>query len=150
MCSVSAISPRVGNRGAVSRRIAASIVTSVALLGAIASSAQELVNMTPGPDAEYSPYIQENFPNEVLFGDTHLCTATSADAGLVGATKTPDDAYRFAKGEVVTSSNGVKARFGRPPDFLVVAEHAENLGLTIAPTRRTMDASAMMIGNSPR
>jgi len=32
----------------------------------------------------------------------------------------------------VTSSHGVRARLGRPLDFLVVADHAENLGLTIA------------------
>jgi hypothetical protein len=96
------------------------------------SSSQELVNMAPDPDAEYSPYIQDDYPNQVLFGDTHLHTAYSADAGLVGAITTPDDAYRFAKGEVVTSSHGVRARLGRPLDFLVVADHAENLGLTIA------------------
>ena len=88
--------------------------------------------MAPDPDAEYSPYIQDDYPNQVLFGDTHLHTAYSADAGLVGAITTPDDAYRFAKGEVVTSSHGVRARLGRPLDFLVVADHAENLGLTIA------------------
>jgi len=88
--------------------------------------------MAPDSDAEYSPYIQEDFPNQVLFGDTHLHTAYSADAGLVGAMTTPDDAYRFAKGQIVTSSNGIRARLRRPLDFLVVADHAENLGLKIA------------------
>ncbi len=81
---------------------------------------------------EYSPYPAEDFPNQVLYGDTHLHTAYSADAGLVGATTTPDDAYRFAKGETVTSSNGLPARLQRPLDFLVVTDHAENLGLPIA------------------
>ena len=94
--------------------------------------AQELVSLEPDPDAEYSPYLELDFPNQVLFGDTHLHTAFSADAGLIGATTTPDDAYRYAKGEVVTSTNGVRAPLGRPLDFLVVADHAENLGLTIA------------------
>ena len=78
---------------------------------------------TPPPTnktIKYSPYPQEDFPNQVFFGDTHLHTAYSADAGLVGATTTPDDAYRFAKGETVTSSNGLKARLQRPLDFLVV------------------------------
>jgi len=51
----------------------------------------------------YSPYTEEDFPNKVLFGDTHLHTAFSADAGLAGATTTPDDAFRFAKGEEVLS-----------------------------------------------
>jgi len=116
----------------VARRIPASLFALVALFLVAPSSAQELVNMAPDPDAEYSPYLQEDYPNQVLFGDTHLHTAYSADAGLVGAITTPDDAYRFAKGEVVTSSHGVRARLGRPLDFLVVADHAENLGLTIA------------------
>lgn len=81
---------------------------------------------------EYSPYTQEDFPNQVFFGDTHLHTAYSADAGLVGATTTPDDAFRFAKGEVVISSNGIPARLQRPLDWLVVTDHAENLGIPIA------------------
>ncbi|MXN66931.1 DUF3604 domain-containing protein [Stappia sp. GBMRC 2046] len=100
------------------------------LLGSTGALSQELVGIAPDPDAEYSPYIQYDFPNQVLFGDTHLHTGYSADAGLVGATTTPDDAYRFAKGETVISSHGIPARLQRPLDFLVVADHAENLGLT--------------------
>lgn len=103
-----------------------------ALVGALVVSplnAQELVGMVPDSDAVYSPYIQHDFPNQVLFGDTHLHTGYSADAGLVGAVTTPDDAYRFAKGETVTSSQGILTRLQRPLDFLVVADHAENLGL---------------------
>jgi hypothetical protein len=78
---------------------------------------------------QYSPYPEQAFPNRVFFGDTHLHTSYSADAGMVGNTLGPDEAYRFAKGEVVTSSTGLKARLARPLDFLVVADHAENLGL---------------------
>ncbi len=78
---------------------------------------------------EYSPYLEDDYPNEVFFGDTHLHTAYSTDAGLFGNTLGPDEAYRFAKGEVVTSSAGIKARLTRPLDFLVIADHAENLGL---------------------
>lgn len=83
-------------------------------------------------DIQYSPYLTETFPNRVFFGDTHLHTAYSADAGLALATTTPDDAYRFAKGEEVVSSMGVRARLQRPLDFLVVSDHAENLGIAIA------------------
>jgi len=77
----------------------------------------------------YAPYNKDTFPNKVYFGDTHLHTSYSTDAGLFGATKGPDTAYRFAKGEVVTASGGTKTRLERPLDFLVVADHAENLGL---------------------
>jgi hypothetical protein len=81
---------------------------------------------------DYSPYVEEDYPNRVLYGDTHLHTAYSTDAGMVGATLTPEDAYRFAMGEEVLSSHGIPARLNRPLDFLVVSDHAENLGLAPA------------------
>ena len=80
-------------------------------------------------DRQYSPYPEQNFPNQVFFGDTHCHSSYSADAGMIGNRLGPDAAYRFAKGEVVTSSTGLPARLARPLDFLVVSDHAENLGL---------------------
>jgi hypothetical protein len=65
----------------------------------------------------------------VFWGDTHVHTAYSTDAGMVGNRLGPEEAYRFARGEAVVSSAGVRARLQRPLDFLVVADHAENLGL---------------------
>ena len=81
------------------------------------------------PQKEYSPYLNYNYPDQVYWGDTHLHTSYSTDAGLFGNRIGPDEAYRFAKGEIVTSSTGVRARLQRPLDWLVVADHAENLGL---------------------
>ena len=78
---------------------------------------------------EYSPYLHQSYPNRVFWGDTHLHTSYSTDAGLVGNTLGPEEALRFAKGEKVISSSGVPARLIRPLDFLVVSDHAENLGL---------------------
>lgn len=106
---------------------------AVLLIGASggAAFAQSAETPTP-PRSEYSPYVEYDYPDQALFGDTHLHTAYSADAGLVGATTSPDDAFRFAKGEEVMSSSGVRARLGRPLDWLVVTDHAENLGLPIA------------------
>jgi len=80
----------------------------------------------------YSPYPDKAFPNRVFFGDTHLHTSLSSDAGMVGCTLGPEEAYRFARGEQVTSSTGLPAKLGRPLDFLVVADHAENFGLAPA------------------
>lgn len=77
---------------------------------------------------EYSPYINDTYPDNVYYGDTHLHTSYSTDAGFFGNRIGPDEAYRFAKGEVVTSSTGVKTRALRPLDFLVISDHAENLG----------------------
>jgi hypothetical protein len=81
------------------------------------------------PKKEYSPYAGDNFPTRVLFGDTHLHSSWSADAGLVGSTLGPDVAYRVSRGEEVTSHYGWKVKLNRPLDFLVLADHAENLGL---------------------
>ena len=78
---------------------------------------------------EYSPYLDQGFPDRVYFGDTHLHTSYSTDAGMVGNRLGPEEAYRFARGEEVTSSTGLRARLQRPLDFLVVSDHAENLGL---------------------
>lgn len=77
----------------------------------------------------YSPYADRNFPTRPLFGDTHLHTAVSFDAGTFGARLTPRDAYRLARGEQVTSSSGLPVKLSRPLDFLVVADHSDNMGM---------------------
>ena len=78
----------------------------------------------------YSPYIHQSHPTRVFWGDTHLHTSFSTDAGIIGNTLGPDEALRFAKSEKVISSTGLPARLIRPLDFLVIADHAENLGLS--------------------
>jgi hypothetical protein len=92
----------------------------------------------PGPTAEtgasftgqkhYSPYAGRNFPTQVFWGDTHLHTGMSMDAGAFGARLGPEDAYRFARGEELTSSTNLKVKLDRPLDFLVVADHSDNMG----------------------
>lgn len=77
----------------------------------------------------YSPFLDQSFPNRVFFGDTHLHTSYSTDAGMLGNSLGPDDAYRLARGEKVRASLGEYVQLIRPLDFLVVADHAENLGL---------------------
>ncbi|MFQ5551609.1 MAG: DUF3604 domain-containing protein, partial [Gemmatimonadales bacterium] len=62
------------------------------------------------PKKEYSPYAEDYYPNRVLFGDTHLHTSWSADAGMGGATLGPDEAYRVTRGETVTSYEGWQAK----------------------------------------
>lgn len=104
--------------------IASALLVSVSFQ----AQAQDVPEWKPG-DRTYSPYPQEEFPNQVLFGDTHLHTSYSVDAGMIGNSLGPEDAYRFAKGEAVTSSMGVPAKLIRPLDFLMVADHAEALGV---------------------
>ncbi|GKS59344.1 hypothetical protein YTPLAS18_28710 [Nitrospira sp.] len=76
----------------------------------------------------YSPYAGRNFPTRPFFGDTHLHTSFSMDAGAFGARLAPRDAYRFARGEEVTSNTGQRVKLSRPLDFLVVADHSDNMG----------------------
>jgi hypothetical protein len=52
----------------------------------------------------------------------------SMDAGAFGARLVPEDAYRFASGEELTSSTGLQVKLSRPLDFLVVADHSDNMG----------------------
>ena len=77
----------------------------------------------------YSPYAERGFPEMPLWGDSHLHTSLSADAGLFGNTLPPREAYRFARGEQVVSSSGQPVRLSRPLDWLVVADHSDGLGL---------------------
>ena len=77
----------------------------------------------------YSPYAGRNFPDNVYWGDTHLHTTLSFDAGAFGNRLGPEDAYQFARGDEVTSTGGFKVRLSRPLDFLVVADHSDNMGL---------------------
>ncbi len=81
-------------------------------------------------EPDYSPFVDQHFPTRVLWGDTHLHTANSVDAGFTGTTLGPEEAYRFARGEEVNSSSGLRAKLVRPLDFLVVSDHAEYFGLS--------------------
>jgi hypothetical protein len=80
------------------------------------------------PRPPYSPPAGRNFPTRPFFGDTHLHTGFSMDAGAFGARLTPRDGYRFAKGEEITASSGQRVKLARPLDFLVVSDHSDNMG----------------------
>lgn len=79
----------------------------------------------------YSPFVGDDYPDRVFWGDTHLHTSYSYDAGLVGNTLGPAEAYQFAKGKQVISATGVPAKLVRPLDWLVVADHAETMGVPV-------------------
>ncbi|MEY2854854.1 MAG: hypothetical protein RL030_1986, partial [Pseudomonadota bacterium] len=72
-------------------------------------------------------------PTQLLWGDTHLHTAHSVDAYATGNYfADPATAYRYAMGlPVLHPVTREKIRIERPLDFLVVADHAENLGLQV-------------------
>jgi len=80
------------------------------------------------PRREYSPYANRGFPTRVYFGDTHLHTALSLDAGTFGNRLGLEEAYRAARGDEVTSSTGFRFRLSRPLDFVVIADHSDGMG----------------------
>jgi hypothetical protein len=96
-------------------------------LAQVHPSKESLSGLYPGK--AYSPYAQRAFPSRPLWGDTHLHTALSVDAGLFGARLGLEEAYRFARGEEVISSTGQSVKLSRPLDWLVIADHSDAMGL---------------------
>ncbi len=77
----------------------------------------------------YSPYADRNFPERPLWGDSHLHTALSMDAGGFGNRLGLKEAYRFARGEQVTASSGQPVRLARPLDWLAITDHSDGMGM---------------------
>jgi hypothetical protein len=74
--------------------------------------------------------VLSEYPEQVLWGDLHVHTNLSFDSNSLGNERLgPEDAYRFAMGETVMASSGHPAALARPLDFLMVADHAEYLGV---------------------
>jgi hypothetical protein len=71
--------------------------------------------------------VPENPLKDAFFGETHVHTSYSLDAFIAGTRLTPDDAYRFAKGETVMVS-GREHDIVKPLDFAAVTDHAEFIG----------------------
>jgi hypothetical protein len=67
-------------------------------------------------------------PRRAYYGDTHVHTGWSADAGMDGAITNPDDAFRFARGEAIDSNTGQKAQLHRAYDWFVVTDHSDGMG----------------------
>ena len=122
------------------KKVSQSIIAVLLLLGLIAltmpANASEIA---PPKDPQevlsgaytgksYSPYAGRGFPSRPLWGDTHLHTAFSFDAGAFGNRLLPEDAYRFARGEEVVASTGIPVKLSRPLDWLVVSDHSDNMG----------------------
>ena len=76
----------------------------------------------------YSPYAERQTPLMPLWGDSHLHTDISMDAGAFGNRLGLDEAYQFARGDQVISTTGIPARLSRPLDWLVIADHSDNMG----------------------
>lgn len=113
------------------RKLFVAAISAIALLN-IPALAQE---WTPekGQRVEqpkpYSPYVNQQFPQQVFFGDSHFHSSLSVDSGLIGNALDLETAIRFARGEEVRTNTGQRAKLNRPLDFLVLSDHAEYLGI---------------------
>lgn len=90
-------------------------------------SEQSLQNLYPGK--AYSPNAQRSFPSRVYWGDTHIHTGLSMDAGLFGNTTDLETMLRFALGEEVVSATGQPVKLARPLDWIVTTEHSDGMGM---------------------
>ncbi|NNG15267.1 MAG: DUF3604 domain-containing protein [Gemmatimonadales bacterium] len=78
-----------------------------------------------GQDSTPDPALRQ-----VYFGEQHLHTMNSPDAFSFGTRNTPDEAYRFCKGEAITkSTTGEVVQKSTPYDWCAVTDHAEYLGM---------------------
>jgi hypothetical protein len=121
------------------KKVSQSIFALIISLGLIALSVPALASDIGKPSVEvlkglypgkaYSPYAKRSFPSNVYWGETHLHTGLSLDAGVFGNILGPEDAYRFARGEEITSSTGQPVKLGRPLDWLAVTDHTDAMGL---------------------
>jgi hypothetical protein len=76
----------------------------------------------------FSPYANRSFPTRPLWGDQHVHSGWSFDAGFVNALS-PEDALRFARGEQVETTFGVPIQLSRPLDWLAMTDHSDLLGI---------------------
>ena len=86
----------------------------------------------PGDCADHSPL------KRAYFGDTHVHTSLSQDAWAFDTRTTPEQAYRFARGEPIAlpplddQGKGTRIiQLERPLDFAAVTDHAEYFGSVV-------------------
>ena len=95
---------------------------------AYAGQAEQPITYSPYANSDTYEHRSDSSGKRVLWGDTHLHTTLSLDARAFGVELDQATAYRFARGEQVTSTHGQEVRLARPLDFLVVSDHSDAMG----------------------
>lgn len=80
---------------------------------------EEIMTLRAPPNPDRNAY----------FGDLHVHTAYSFDAYVFGTISTPDDAYRYARGQSLAHPSGYEVQLQAPLDFYAVTDHAMLMGL---------------------
>jgi hypothetical protein len=138
------------------KKVGQSVFTVMLLLGLIAFAVPGLAEDIGTPDPEvlkglypgktYSPYAQRFFPSRVYWGETHLHTGVSLDAGLFGNILGHEEAYRLARGEEIKSSTGLPVRLARPLDWIVITDHSDMMGIAFDIQKGTPNILALPKG----
>jgi hypothetical protein len=102
---------------------------SLAILSSTASISFASSEGSNAAAKTYSPMANTTHATNVYWGDSHLHTGLSLDAGLFGNTLGPDDAYRLARGGKLTASSGTPVQLARPLDWLIVTDHTDLMGI---------------------
>ena len=127
-----------GTRLDIARLLPALSRTGTALGAILALSACSMAegdSAAPAQALEIASATPASAPQDgdrvLLWGDTHVHSTNSVDAFATGlAAADIDTAYRFARGfPVVFPKTGQRVQIDRPLDFMVMADHAENLGI---------------------
>ncbi len=121
------------------------IGTSVVTLAACGQKRtdQPKGDVAGGTTTAAGPAMAEgSWPTRAYFGDTHVHTGWSADAGLDGAILTPEDAFRFARGDTVKSNTGQDAKLSKPLDWMVITDHSDGMGTISEITGRNPEMMA--------
>lgn len=106
------------------------------LLAAACKAPQETVSAPEAPAAQPEtvaetapPATPDPASRVALFGDLHVHTGQSFDAFISNVRATPEDAYRYARGEKISTDGGYDVQLDSPLDFLAVTDHGEYMGI---------------------
>ena len=93
------------------------------------NSALEVVDFSVKKNESLKPKPKANKDRNPYYGDLHVHTKYSFDAYVFGVTASPDDAYRYAKGESIKHPLGYEMKLREPLDFYAVTDHGFYMGM---------------------
>ena len=104
-------------------------------------SALEVVDFSVDKEKSSKVKSKPNPDRNPYYGDLHVHTKYSFDAYVFGITATPDDAYKYAKGEGIKHPLGYEMKLREPLDFYSVTDHGFYMGMIQAYADTSTDIS---------
>ena len=104
-------------------------------------SATEIIDFSSDKEKSSKPKPKPNKDRNPYYGDLHVHTKHSFDAYIFGITATPNDAYRYAKGDGIMHPMGYEMKLQEPLDFYSVTDHGFFMGMLNAWSDTSTDIS---------